>query len=140
MRLETLLVLFTLCAALCSEGTARAQIDGGVATDVETTDAGAVLVSDAGRPPAEYSAVAAATRLARPLRQVSAAVTVISRAELDQNPALSSDSVLRSVPSLATFRRSTSLTADPSAQGLNLRGVGPSGVSRSLVLLDGVPV
>jgi outer membrane cobalamin receptor len=38
-----------------------------------------------------------------------------------------------------TFRRSTSLIADPTSQGLNLRGVGPSGVSRTLVLVDGLP-
>lgn len=48
--------------------------------------------------------------------------------------------MLRSVPSVATFRRSSSLVADPSSQGLNLRGLAPSGVSRTLVLLDGVPM
>lgn len=47
--------------------------------------------------------------------------------------------MLRSQPSVATFRRSSSLVADPSSQGLNLRGLAPSGVSRTLVLLDGVP-
>jgi outer membrane receptor protein involved in Fe transport len=44
------------------------------------------------------------------------------------------------VPSLATLRRSTSLAADPSSQGLNLRGVGPSAVARTLLLEDGVPL
>ncbi|MET0283101.1 MAG: Plug domain-containing protein, partial [Polyangiales bacterium] len=68
-----------------------------------------------------------------------ATVTVLRREELDANPALTTDAALRSVPSVMTFRRSTSLTADPSSQGLNLRGVGPSGVSRTLVLVDGVP-
>ena len=90
--------------------------------------------------PTDYGAVATATRLARPLRQVASTVHVMPRQELDLNPGLTTDAVLRSEPSVATFRRSSSLTADPSAQGLNLRGVGPSGVSRSLVLLDGVPV
>jgi outer membrane receptor protein involved in Fe transport len=32
------------------------------------------------------------------------------------------------------------LAADPTSQGFNLRGIGPSGVSRSLVLMDGVPL
>jgi outer membrane cobalamin receptor len=50
------------------------------------------------------------------------------------------DEALRSDPSFATFRRSSSLVADPSSQGVNLRGVGPSGVSRALVLEDGVPL
>jgi outer membrane receptor protein involved in Fe transport len=87
----------------------------------------------------EYGAVATATRLPRPLRSVPASVTVLRREELDANPALTTDGALRIVPSVLTFRRSTSLTADPSSQGLNLRGVGPSGVSRTLVLVDGVP-
>jgi outer membrane receptor protein involved in Fe transport len=87
----------------------------------------------------EYGAVATATRLPRPLSSVPATVTVLRREELDANPALTTDGALRIVPSVMTFRRSTSLTADPSSQGLNLRGVGPSGVSRTLVLVDGVP-
>ncbi|MDB4990829.1 MAG: TonB-dependent receptor [Myxococcaceae bacterium] len=91
------------------------------------------------RPDEEYGAVATATRIPRPISNVPAIMTVLRRAELDQNPALGTDGVLRSLPSVATFRRSSSLTADPSAQGLNLRGVGPSGVSRTLVLVDGVP-
>ena len=37
------------------------------------------------------------------------------------------------------FRRTSSLAAHPTAQGVSLRGIGPSGVSRTLVLLDGVP-
>ena len=37
------------------------------------------------------------------------------------------------------FRRTSSLSSHPTAQGVSLRGIGPSGVSRTLVLLDGVP-
>ncbi|HEX6242795.1 MAG TPA: TonB-dependent receptor, partial [Polyangiales bacterium] len=130
---------------------ADAQLDAGLGAfaDASAPDA-AASVPDAGAAPeasaspnndaaADYGAVATATRLARPARLVAATVSVIPRQELDLSPNLTTDAVLRSVPSVATFRRSTSLAADPSAQGLNLRGVGPSGVSRSLVLLDGVP-
>ena len=38
-----------------------------------------------------------------------------------------------------TFRRSSSAIADPTSQGLSLRGIGSSAVSRALVLRDGVP-
>jgi iron complex outermembrane recepter protein len=89
---------------------------------------------------ARYGAVATATRLPRPVHEQSADVTVLSRSELAASPSVTTDGLLRSLPSVATFRRSSSLSADPSSQGLNLRGVGPSGVSRTLVLLDGVPV
>nr|WP_228531147.1 MULTISPECIES: TonB-dependent receptor [Myxococcaceae] len=81
-----------------------------------------------------------ATRLPRPARDVPGTVTVLPREELERSPTLTTDALLRTLPSVATFRRNSSLVSDPSAQGLNLRGVGPSGVSRSLVLLDGVPV
>nr|WP_224247002.1 TonB-dependent receptor [Hyalangium gracile] len=83
--------------------------------------------------------VVTATRLPRPVRDVPATVTVIPRAEIDRNPSLTQDSLLRTLPSAATFRRTSSLVSDPTAQGLNLRGLAPSGVSRSLVLVDGLP-
>jgi outer membrane receptor protein involved in Fe transport len=50
------------------------------------------------------------------------------------------DAALRRAPAFSLFRRSDSLSANPTAQGVSLRGVGPSGASRSLVLLDGVPL
>jgi outer membrane cobalamin receptor len=50
------------------------------------------------------------------------------------------DDLLRQVPSFSLFRRSSSLVTHPTAQGVSLRGVGPSGASRALVLVDGVPV
>jgi iron complex outermembrane recepter protein len=79
-------------------------------------------------------------RLPRPVRDVPAAVTVIDRAEIDRSPHRLTDDLLRTLPSVGTFRRSSSLIADPTSQGLNLRGVGPSAVSRALVLRDGVPI
>jgi iron complex outermembrane receptor protein len=65
-------------------------------------------------------------------------VTVIPEPAIERSKAI--DEVLRDDPSFATFRRSSSLVADPSSQGVNLRGIGPSGVSRALVLSDGIPI
>lgn len=79
-------------------------------------------------------------RLPRPLRDVPATVTVVSRDEIERSPKRTADDLVRTVPSAATFRRSSSLVADPTSQGANLRGLGPSGVSRALVLQDGVPL
>lgn len=39
----------------------------------------------------------------------------------------------------ALFRRSSSLTANPTIQGLSLRAIAPSGAGRALVVLDGIP-
>jgi outer membrane receptor protein involved in Fe transport len=54
--------------------------------------------------------------------------------------AITIDDVLRQVPGFSLFRRSGGLTTNPTAQGVSLRGVGASGASRALVLLDGVPL
>ncbi len=90
-------------------------------------------------PPAAQGTVVTATRLPRPVRDVPATVIVLPRAEIDRSPSLTQDGLLRTLPSAATFRRTASLVSDPTAQGLNLRGLAPSGVSRSLVLVDGIP-
>ncbi|MCA1828735.1 MAG: TonB-dependent receptor [Myxococcales bacterium] len=80
--------------------------------------------------------VVTATRA--PVSAADAPAPVAIVRDLAQSKAV--DEALRDQPSFATFRRSSSLVADPSSQGVNLRGVGPSGVSRALVLEDGVPV
>jgi iron complex outermembrane recepter protein len=79
------------------------------------------------------------TRSPRAAASLPTTVTVVRRDDLERSAATTVDGVLRMVPSFATFRRSTSLAADPSSQGLSLRGVGPSGVARTLLLDDGVP-
>ncbi|GAB1488453.1 TonB-dependent receptor [Opitutaceae bacterium] len=56
------------------------------------------------------------------------------------SPAVTLDGALRGVAGFSLFRRTDSLVANPTAQGVSLRGIGPSGASRSLVLLDGVPL
>lgn len=86
------------------------------------------------------STIVTATRAPAALRDVVATVTVIPREEIVSSPTLTQDMLVRTAPSAATFRRSSSLVADPTSQGVNLRGLGPSAVSRALVLADGVPL
>src|SRR5713101_1328079 len=50
------------------------------------------------------------------------------------------DDALRQVPGFSLFRRSGSRTANPTSQGVSLRGLGASGASRAIVLADGVPL
>jgi outer membrane receptor protein involved in Fe transport len=59
---------------------------------------------------------------------------------LASTPALTLDDVLREVPGFALFRRSSSRTANPGTQGVSMRGVGASGASRALVLVDDIPL
>ena len=49
------------------------------------------------------------------------------------------DEALKQVPALSLFRRTTSLAANPTTQGVSLRAIAPSGAGRTLVTLDGVP-
>jgi outer membrane receptor protein involved in Fe transport len=79
------------------------------------------------------------TRTEQRLGDVPASVNVIDKETIRRSPALVADDVLRLVPTFSLFRRTSSLSAHPTAQGVSLRGIGPSGVSRSLVLIDGVP-
>ena len=50
------------------------------------------------------------------------------------------EDVLRDVAGFSQFRRSDSRSANPSSQGANLRSLGGNASSRTLVLLDGVPM
>jgi len=84
--------------------------------------------------------IVTATRTPQAPTQAAVTVQVVDADALRANPAATVDGALRSLPAFSLFRRSDSLTANPTAQGVSLRGLGPSGASRSLVMLDGVPL
>lgn len=79
------------------------------------------------------------TRTAQRLGDTPASVSVLTSEQIRQSPAVVADDVLRQIPSFSLFRRTSSLSSNPTAQGVSLRGIGPSGVSRTLVLFDNVP-
>jgi outer membrane receptor protein involved in Fe transport len=81
-----------------------------------------------------------AARTETRLGETAASVVVIGPQELETTAALAADDVLRQVPGFQLFRRTGSRAANPTAQGVSLRGVGPSGASRAVVLYDGVPL
>jgi outer membrane receptor protein involved in Fe transport len=84
--------------------------------------------------------VISAGRVEQALQDVPANVTVLTRDDIERSAARTVDDLLRQIPGFSLFRRSSSLVANPTTQGVSLRGIGPSGVSRTLVLLDGVPL
>jgi outer membrane receptor protein involved in Fe transport len=84
--------------------------------------------------------VVTATRTPTPLSETPLGETRISSAELANTPALSLDGALRQVPGFSLFRRTDSRVANPTIQGVSLRGLGASGASRALVLEDGLPL
>jgi iron complex outermembrane receptor protein len=73
------------------------------------------------------------------LADVSASVDIIDKETIRDSPAVVADDVLRQIPTFSLFTRASSLSANPTSQGVSLRGIGPSGASRTLVLTDSIP-
>jgi outer membrane receptor protein involved in Fe transport len=67
----------------------------------------------------------------------AASATIVSSAELLTSAAGAIDDALRNTPGFSLFRRSSSRVANPTTQGVTLRGVSGSGASRTLVVADG---
>ncbi len=67
-------------------------------------------------------------------------MTTADSAEIAKIAGVNLDDRLRILPGFSLFRRSSSLVAHPTTQGVSLRGIGPTGASRTLVRWDGVPV
>jgi outer membrane receptor protein involved in Fe transport len=84
--------------------------------------------------------VVTAGRTPEPAAQIAEQVLVRDREDLLATAAPTLDDALRQVPGFTLFRRSGSRTANPTSQGVSLRGVGASGASRAVALYDGVPL
>jgi len=67
-------------------------------------------------------------------------VTRLRRERLLTSAAPNLDTTLRQVPGFSLYRRTPSWSANPTTQGVSLRGAGASGASRAAVLLDGIPM
>jgi len=88
-------------------------------------------------PPSHDEVVVYAPRLAPLAGEAAFDSTSVSPQVLRLNPRL--DEALTSVPGVSLFRRTSSLAANPTTQGLSLRAIAPSGAGRALVTLDGAP-
>lgn len=89
-------------------------------------------------PPAEI--VVTATRSADQSADERLGAIVIGADRIAQSASGRIEDALSRVAGLQSFRRSDSRSANPSAQGLTLRGLGGNASSRTLVLLDGIPI
>jgi outer membrane receptor protein involved in Fe transport len=72
--------------------------------------------------------------------EAPANVTILGSQAVREIPGVNLDDRLRQVPGFSLFRRTSSLVAHPTTQGLSLRGLGSTGASRTLVLWDGIPM
>lgn len=90
-------------------------------------------------PPTEVEAVIVMPPRLPPLGGEAAFSAVeIGPETLKTTPRL--DQALQTAPGVSLFRRTTSLSANPTTQGVSLRAIAGSGAGRALVTLDGAPV
>ncbi|MDQ8203172.1 TonB-dependent receptor [Pelagicoccus sp. SDUM812003] len=80
-----------------------------------------------------------ANRLLPLQRDLSSPSLELSALDLDSGAYGDITEALESYPGYGAYRRTSSLVAHPSTQGIRLRNIGANATSRSLVLLDGVP-
>ena len=88
----------------------------------------------------EQSATVTATRSSVEMGMVAATVETLSATKLYEYPALTLDERLRQHAGFELFRRSSSWVANPTSEGISLRGLGSTAASRTLVLSDLVPL
>jgi vitamin B12 transporter len=79
-----------------------------------------------------------AARLPTPAGNSAFSVTTLDATKLSKFDQI--DMALEQVPGVSLFRRSSSLNANATTEGISLRNIAPSGAGRALVMLDGVPV
>ncbi len=81
-----------------------------------------------------------ATRGEARVGDTPASVAILPAAAMRVTASPFLDDALRQTVGFSLFRRTGSRTANPTIQGVSLRGLGASGASRALVLADGVPL
>jgi outer membrane receptor protein involved in Fe transport len=84
--------------------------------------------------------VITATKSNQTLGDLPNNVTVITKSEIDNSVAQTVDTLMRQIPGFNMLRQQDSMAASPTTQGVSLRGIGGTAASRSLVMLDGIPV
>jgi outer membrane receptor protein involved in Fe transport len=112
-------VMLGACAVVCV-GRVWGQTAQGVKTSdsvTVTADRGLVGVSDS-----------------------ATSVAVVSAQQMAAQPGLTLDDRLHEVAGFQLFRRTSSWTANPTTEGISLRGLGSTAASRTLVVSDQVPL
>jgi outer membrane receptor protein involved in Fe transport len=82
------------------------------------------------------------TAYREPLGALESPVTTrtLNTIALSATAAISLDDQVRQLPGVEMFRRSSSLVANPTSQGISVRGLGSTSASRTLVTQDDVPL
>jgi outer membrane receptor protein involved in Fe transport len=92
--------------------------------------------------PAQIAEQVTVTAYRTPMGDLESPATTrtLTQKTLGTTAAITLDDELRQLPGAELFRRSSSLVANPTSQGISLRGLGSTSASRTLVTEDGVPL
>jgi outer membrane cobalamin receptor len=106
---------------------------------VQTANAQDPNISDVNppKPPPLKTSVTVNTVLSS---ETPAAITTLDGEQLRLIPGTELDDRLRQITGFSLFRRSSSVVANPTTQGVSLRATGSTGASRTLVLWDSIPI
>jgi outer membrane receptor protein involved in Fe transport len=90
--------------------------------------------------PLQQSATVTTTRSSTSIAENTTTTDTLDQTALTQYPALTLDERLQQHAGFQLFRRSSSWVANPTTEGISLRGLGSTAASRTLVLSDLVPL
>lgn len=84
--------------------------------------------------------VVQASRMGLAMNEMPVNTTVLDRADVVEVAWKPADEILRQIPGFSLLRSADSIAAAPTTTTVSLRGLGGSAASRTLVLLDGIPI
>ena len=90
--------------------------------------------------PALEEVVVEASRARLSVENIPVNTSLLSRQDIEEAGLLPADEILRQVPGFSLLRSADSIAAAPTTTTVSLRGLGGSAASRTLVLLDGIPL
>ncbi len=122
------------CSAPCR---LRVAAEGFSEKNVSLSSGGTIRLE-----PAAITEQLTVTAYRAPLSELESPATTrfLSELALETTAAVTMDGELRQLPGVELFRRSSSLVANPSSQGISLRGLGSTSASRTLLTEDDVPL
>jgi outer membrane receptor protein involved in Fe transport len=100
----------------------------------------ALALSSAAAAQTVQQQVAVTTRSNSPIGDTAKTSYHLDAIALKAYPAITLDEALRQHAGFELFRRASSRIANPTSEGVSLRGLGSTAASRTLVLLDGAPL
>jgi outer membrane receptor protein involved in Fe transport len=122
------------CAAPCRVTVAA---DGFASQTVSLSAAATIELQ-----PAAVGQEVTVTAYRTPMGELESPATTraLSQQALESSATVTLDDQMRQLPGVEMFRRSSSLVANPTSQGISLRGLGSTSASRTLVTEDDVPL